>query len=402
MSMRRTSALACLLLFAACGSPEPAAELAVDRSTSGDTTRFVWAGEPPQIRVEEVEVEWRSARLEFPRTAALIGQNIVIADRQHIHLVGPGFERPLTVGGDGEGPGEFRWVGAVGPAPGDSIAVYDSRLGRISIFGGNGSFGRTVFFLSRFPFVDQLSWGLRVTHDGVFALKREGLNTSTPEPAHIVLIQYDPETEDYRIHRKWPDLYMKLAEPRPGQMQGVVPERFFTPRAILALSPRGEVAHGDGLEYCFHIEPVLPGEGHRVEHVCRERERVRASEAMRRPDWSLIEDEADRQRASGAAAQVPVERRLPSYDLFRFDAQGRLWVRTMGEEVNVHPWLITRIRELQPSHRNWDVFDEDRALIATVQLPYTFDVRTFSQGRIYGFIELEWGEIAFASAELPI
>lgn len=50
-----------------------------------------------------------------------------------------------TSGRDGEGPGEFRWMSQLLQV-GDSIAVFDPQLHRLSIFDGNGNFGRLISF----------------------------------------------------------------------------------------------------------------------------------------------------------------------------------------------------------------------------------------------------------------
>ena len=49
-----------------------------------------------------------------------------------------------TVGRRGGGPGEFESISWVRRFRGDSLAVYDSRLNRISIFDGGGAFGRSA------------------------------------------------------------------------------------------------------------------------------------------------------------------------------------------------------------------------------------------------------------------
>ena len=49
-----------------------------------------------------------------------------------------------TIGGDGEGPGEFRALWGVGAYRGDSIYAFDYVLGRTSIFDPSGVFARAV------------------------------------------------------------------------------------------------------------------------------------------------------------------------------------------------------------------------------------------------------------------
>jgi hypothetical protein len=48
------------------------------------------------------------------------------------------------LGGQGEGPGEFLFMGHVTAGVGDTIQVYDADLNRITIFGPDGRLRRTV------------------------------------------------------------------------------------------------------------------------------------------------------------------------------------------------------------------------------------------------------------------
>ncbi|MEZ4425865.1 MAG: hypothetical protein R3E98_20890 [Gemmatimonadota bacterium] len=63
-----------------------------------------------------------------------------------------------TAGGDGEGPGEFRFPWALTVLPGDSILVSDPGTGRITVFGPGGAFVRTSSLLALDG--QLLTWGL--------------------------------------------------------------------------------------------------------------------------------------------------------------------------------------------------------------------------------------------------
>ncbi len=71
-----------------------------------------------------------------------------------------------SAGGEGEGPGEFREVDALIGYRGDSLAVWDRRLGRVSIFSGDGHLGRII------RFIEPNEWGydnpVSSTPDGGF------------------------------------------------------------------------------------------------------------------------------------------------------------------------------------------------------------------------------------------
>jgi hypothetical protein len=83
----------------------------------------------------------------FQVTGAVVHDDgtIVVADggSRTLRRFGPEGEPMATVGGPGEGPGEFQGISLVAPYPGDSLLVFDLNLRRVSIFGPDGSFGRS-------------------------------------------------------------------------------------------------------------------------------------------------------------------------------------------------------------------------------------------------------------------
>lgn len=71
---------------------------------------------------------------------------IVVADAGNHRLLffdGAGALRD-SVGGEGEGPGEFKDISVLARSAGDSLVVWDRSLRRISVLDGNGRFGRTI------------------------------------------------------------------------------------------------------------------------------------------------------------------------------------------------------------------------------------------------------------------
>lgn len=57
----------------------------------------------------------------------------------------------LSVGGEGEGPGEFRFLSFIARLPGDSVLTYDDALLRIQIFDSTGRFVRSLRAQSPWP-----------------------------------------------------------------------------------------------------------------------------------------------------------------------------------------------------------------------------------------------------------
>lgn len=137
-----TAALSALLTSGGVLSRPSAAQVLVENSLeSAWTTTAEWTLEE-DLRVSGPPGGYLSMVVAV---AADSKDNIYILDyvTQEIHVFDPvgGFLR--TLGGQGDGPGEFR--DALGPAiaPGDTLWVADQRAPRYSIFGPDGTFLRT-------------------------------------------------------------------------------------------------------------------------------------------------------------------------------------------------------------------------------------------------------------------
>ena len=177
----------------------------------------------------------------------------------------------------------------------------------------------------------------------------------------------------------------------------MAPRELFPTRAIVAIGHEGQIAVGTGLDYCFTLYSLAE---ERPRRVCRDRERTRIGPGIRSPDASLLPEESDREVLQALLREQEVGEWMPSYDALRIGDDGRIWVRTVGEELaDLHPHIRFRRPDLRPSHRLWDVFDAGGALRQTVQLPTTFDPRVLTADRIWGFVELPTGEIAIGAAE---
>lgn len=82
---------------------------------------------------------------QVPGAAALSDSTFIVADggSRTLRRFGPGGEPLATVGGQGEGPGEFQAINLAVPHPGDSLLTFDLTLRRVSVFRGDGGFGRS-------------------------------------------------------------------------------------------------------------------------------------------------------------------------------------------------------------------------------------------------------------------
>jgi hypothetical protein len=159
------------------------------------------------------------------------------------------------------------------------------------------------------------------------------------------------------------------------------------------------------MDYCFTVKHFsATDQNHRqVRKICRTWERVALGPAVTRPDFSTLPLPPDNVRAlyetHGRQATPDA---LPSYDELRIDSRGRFWVRTLPSRLaHIHPAVLTWHPEQGPENRNWDVFGDDGALLATVVLPAAFLPAIITEDAAYGPFELPSGELVVAVVTVP-
>ncbi len=139
---------AALLSLAACGGGGDAGvpEAMVQDSAgvvlvthSGDAAFPTWTAE-----VDE-RVGFEGDFFRVSGAVALSNGNHMVANggTHTLQLFGPGGEALRSMGGRGEGPGEFQGLHLLARVPGDSVLAFDLNLRRASLFGADGGFGRT-------------------------------------------------------------------------------------------------------------------------------------------------------------------------------------------------------------------------------------------------------------------
>lgn len=144
-----------LLTLAACSGRPPGAALsrAITDSLPGNILRVMsqgptaWTDSAGAGLVEEARwsgVDGTPAELGEPRSLAVDGEGrvyVVDASPAVIKVFHPDGAFIRTIGGEGEGPGEFR-VGFIA-VRGDRVVLHDPRLGRTSVWDTAGTFLRS-------------------------------------------------------------------------------------------------------------------------------------------------------------------------------------------------------------------------------------------------------------------
>ncbi len=143
-----------LAAVAACGGAAEHTTLVVTDSAGVEIVQHpprasvpVWSlGEEPEIRVGEVTGD---PEFQFQQVVAAFrdrGGRLVVLDRsrRRISVFGPDGGFIAASGREGGGPGEYDAPVALWPHSGDSLAVYDPAVGRVSILGPAVEWGRSA------------------------------------------------------------------------------------------------------------------------------------------------------------------------------------------------------------------------------------------------------------------
>ena len=268
----------------------------------------------------------------------------------------------VTMGGQGEGPGEFSYLDKLLPWSGDSVAASDRRQRRISVFSTSGVLGRTI----RFP--NTGGWPIPggLAADGSIALEP---NTGPvgQQQDHIIeanqqpLLRFDPVGERYdtiafTLSVRWVGGWrVQNAQGRSVRVAVPIP---FSGAPHLAAGPSG-VYFGYSSTYQIHRwtpERRLDMIVHRAVEPRPVTDEDRAQAWDTATGIRNLRGGVVRQRR----ADVVFNETLPVFDALLVDDLGYLWVRDFAP-----PW------EPPPP---WAVYDTTGIWLGTVQTPQGVNV----------------------------
>lgn len=294
---------------------------------------------------------------------------MVVADREanNVKVLRPDGSLLDTLGGPGEGPGEFQQVAQVQVARGDSLYAYDFRQSRLTVFGPDApySVSRTVNvpreegFVSRLlvleeRFIGRFGSGLGRPEEGI----------QSPDPSTWRVIGEDGSPGDSLFQTRRGKL--ALSEMNGGFRVRRVP---FRRMARVYNGPDSRLYHGwtDSL----HIQARTPG-GRSEVVASISTEPVSVTEADRD---SALSDFGDEMRSMVASA-VPETK--PAFTYFVVSDKERLWVKRPAEGPD-------------PETVPWWVLDPEAKTIRIVDLPAEVRLSVVKDGRAYGTTTTEMG-----------
>jgi hypothetical protein len=253
-----------------------------------------------------------------------------------------------SVGGEGEGPGEYQLLSAIWPAEGDSLAVWDDRAKRVTILDNNGNLGRTArpkgagFYMSMAGVLGDGSWIMKIYE------RRHGGR------------DYTINSMELQLHSRTGHLEESLGTFPRWEMKrlgSVLGGRLFSWRSSLAVGP-DLVWYGDSREYEVRaidrngatriivrwLGPDRTIQPHHVEAYWTDQ-----------LGWAAANDAYSLGKLSELRGEVDVAACFPAYDRLYVDAVANLWIRDFE-------------RPGEDKDQMWTVFSPDGQMSAAVFL----------------------------------
>lgn len=380
------------LLLAGCGEERERMGGATVRDSAGIriVTHPVSPGEIPVFATLDAEAAPRIGTLsgdpetEFTSVVdvgELSDGALAVADggSREIRIFDRSGTHRRTFGRGGEGPGEFRRIDAITILPGDSIAVWDSRASRLSVFTGSGEPGRSLNLANvdgpRVRDLHPAGRGLVVavtSQDGGGAMEEHDFRLER-DSLVVRLLTADGEELDTMAVFPGMEILTQVSSPEGD-------------RAIVVSGPR---PMGRDLELAASEAGIAVGVTDRFEILVHDsrgnlQERLRMS-AMGRPvgpaereAWveglvagaASTDPEVLRRSARQRLDRFPPPDTVPAFGDLHLTSDGRLWV----PEYPLAP------RETV----TWWAFDPGGGLLGRVEIPSDLAVRSFTADAVLG------------------
>ncbi|MYH53382.1 MAG: hypothetical protein F4139_10585 [Gemmatimonadetes bacterium] len=267
-----------------------------------------------------------------------------------------------TWGGDGEGPGEFWWLNHVAAWPGDSIVAWYPARGRVSVFGPDGSYGRSFGLWGDCP----------PGCPGAVAARRDGtiLTTHPGEASDSALLQIrDGDGELLASLEKLPDRDLRFWKGERGEtwsepvpygaelVKGLWGDLIIAGRTsryeIRAFRANGALARIVRLEH--PLRATTPDDYDR--YIESELEEYSNFITRGRPGFPASELEYILSIRRETIEATTMAETFPVFSSFMADAADHLWVREYDFPGEARPAPL------------WTVFDPEGRVLGYVETP---------------------------------
>lgn len=319
--------------------------------------------------------------------------NLVVADSRagEIRLFDARAGHLRTIGGKGEGPGEFGSLSGAWPGPAGGIVALDRGQQRITRFSADGSLIGTAGLAGIGEMGMFSTRGMAGAEMVLSQVTDMGL-PSDEEAAQDLeeALEDDGAMVQFLRHRLDGTLVDTLARRRGERTSTstsesggmmllqllVVP---FSPRPVAAGSPHGVAVSGGGRYEVglFDVAGVL----HRIVRL-DEDPALRTDEHLEahvRGSGRRLRDEASIQKTIDMYRDLPMPDRLPGYVDLLFADTGELWARRYGVPGG------------ETAHFHWDVFGTDGHHLGRVEVSTSLRIREVSRNQVVGISRDELG-----------
>ena len=311
----------------------------------------------PTLRIGQVEGEEAYEFGSLRDGALLTNGHIAVSDglANQVRIFDSAGRHLSTLGKAGDGPGEFRGLSSIWEYRGDSIAAFDGRLQRTSVFSRSSGLFRTVQNPSRAGFAV-----LGLVRDGPFILVGRGLSRSESlqgtgwDSAEVVALDLSGSSSEVILRLPVNEVYYAPSGLRERvTAHGVSLEAIADDGFYWATSDRYEITYYDAAGTVRrilrrHVQPVAIDESMKAEY-----EAAVLAEA--------------RQHLGGEAARIFVRNlenaqyaeTLPLFGSAFVDRDQRLWVSE---------WAWPALTDPPPPLR-WSVFSADGHWLGDLEAP---------------------------------
>jgi hypothetical protein len=389
MDRHRTApaALFCILVSACGGSDgdvpmfqvSDSAGVSIVENADSDVPEWV-VSDVPVISIGSLEghaghdlaMPWSSLRLPDGR--------IVISNAQthEVRFYSRDGDFIRSVGGRGSGPGEFQVVGRLSRGPGDSVAVVDPVLSRLTLFSSEGELGRTIpidLFDGGFPSLRGFLSDMLVVYQ-VTRSDRSGGESRALRDEGVVVVKPMHLRGGEEVVGAFPAVERFNQVLRDGAVVWrIMP---FTRNLHTAVAP-GRVWIGQSDRY----EVRGFGEQGRLELMVRLNRPLApvTSEYRRRYFDHAIErapSESERENLRAVQSIMTFPPALPAYSDILADTSGHLWVQEYAL-----PW--------SGGSRVWRAYDPNGRAVSLVRMPMGLDVHEIGHDYVMGMWRDELG-----------
>ncbi|HUF69868.1 MAG TPA: hypothetical protein VMM79_14585 [Longimicrobiales bacterium] len=304
------------------------------------------------------------------------GSIVVIDGSRTVRLYDGTGAHVWTAGGEGDGPGEFRYPYSVLELAADSVGVWDGRVNRLSVFTGEGQYVRSVT-VSALD-LPTAAWGLTGRGELLVEARRVertviGGHTAILHPSDFYLVGVNGEISRNLGRRMYAIGYQEIDE------NGAFSSAIFATEAVVAPSADG-LWYGDAEDYELREEVGADETRRIIRWQGPDRTISDADVKAVLAKWSEGAEPEVRSYLAEYGRTHPRADKFPAYEQLIMDQPGRLWIQNYVRD------------HLDDGWRYWMVLSSaGTELLARVKTPAAIEIHDIGDDWLLGVTQDELG-----------